>query len=114
MNLDLLFKALSDSTRRRLLDELRDRDGQTLFELHVRLISRHGASLSRQALSKHLATLEEAGLLRVEWHWRSKHHFLQQEPIRCAWKMWLSGLVEPQRNEGETTDEDCGDQCVGG
>ena len=86
MDLDLLFRALADPTRRRMLDELAERDGQTLFELHVRLVSWHGASLSRQALSKHLQVLEEAGLLRTEWRWRSKHHFLERSPLRriCA------------------------------
>jgi len=54
MQLDTLFQALADPTRRRLMDELAERDGQTLFELHVRMITWHGASLSRQALSKHL------------------------------------------------------------
>ncbi len=51
MELNLLFRSLSDPTRRRLMDELAERDGQTLFELHVRLISWGGISLSRQALS---------------------------------------------------------------
>ncbi|MTW15238.1 helix-turn-helix domain-containing protein [Rhodoplanes serenus] len=91
MDLDLLFRALSDATRRRLIDELAERDGQTLFELHVRLITYYGASLSRQALSKHLQVLEEAGLLRTEWQWRSKHHFLDLTPLRHAWTLWLAG-----------------------
>jgi DNA-binding transcriptional ArsR family regulator len=113
MDLDLLFRALSDPTRRRLMDELAERDGQTLFELHVRLISWHGLSLSRQALSKHLVTLEEAGLLRTEWRWRSKHHFLERDPIRRAWKLWLGGFVLPEKIE-EKTDEDRRDERVGG
>lgn len=82
----------------------------SLFELHVRLISWHGASLSRQALSKHLATLEEAGLLRIEWRWRSKYHFLEREPIRRAWKLWLGGFVHPERSEEERADENRADQ----
>jgi DNA-binding transcriptional ArsR family regulator len=110
MDLDLLFRALCDRTRRRLMDELAERDGQTLFELHVRLITWHGASLSRQALSKHLATLEEAGLLRTEWRWRSKHHFLEREPIRRAWKLWLGGFVHPERTKEETPHEDRADE----
>ena len=76
MDLDLLFHALSDTTRRRLLDELAERDGQTLFELHVRLLTWQQASLTRQGLRGILSVLEEAGLLRTEWRWRSKHHFL--------------------------------------
>lgn len=93
MDLDPLFKALADSTRRRLLDELNERDGQTLFELHVRLLSWHGLSISRQALSKHLGILEEAGLVRAEWKWRSKHHFLERAPLHTAWRMWLGPLA---------------------
>jgi DNA-binding transcriptional ArsR family regulator len=94
VNLDPPLKALADATRRRLLDELGERDGQTLFELHVRLISWHGMSLSRQALSKHLVVLEEAGLVRSEWRWRSKHHFLLREPLRRLWRVWLGPLAE--------------------
>ncbi len=104
MDLDPLFKALADPTRRRLLDELDQRDGQTLFELHVRLISWHGAALSRQALSKHLAALEEAGLVRSEWRWRSKHHFLEREPLRRLWRVWL-GPLAGRRTEGESLED---------
>lgn len=96
VELDPIFKALAEPTRRRLLDELMDRDGQTLFELHVRLISWHGAALSRQALSKHLGVLEEAGLVRTEWKWRSKHHFLEREPLRRLWRVWLGPLAEAE------------------
>ncbi|MBG0792404.1 helix-turn-helix transcriptional regulator [Methylocystis sp. H62] len=67
MDLDGIFAALSDATRRRMLDELSKTDGQTIFELHVRLTQLHGASLSRQALSRHLSVLEDAGLVRSEW-----------------------------------------------
>jgi DNA-binding transcriptional ArsR family regulator len=113
MDLTLLFRALADPTRRRLLDELAERDGQTLFELHVRLITWHGASISRQALSRHLATLEEAGLVRTEWRWRSKHHFLDPEPIRDAWRLWLGEFVCPEENMEVKDNEDRRDQRVG-
>ena len=93
VDLDLTFKALADPTRRHLLYELAERDGQTVFELHVRLITWHGAALSRQALSKHLGLLEEAGLIRTEWKWRSKHHFLEREPLNRLWRLWLGPLV---------------------
>lgn len=89
MDIGLVFRALSDDTRRRIIDELDERDGQTLFELHVRLINWHGSSLSRQGLSKHLAMMEQAGLVRTEWRWRSKHHFLQRAPLRQIWDLWL-------------------------
>jgi DNA-binding transcriptional ArsR family regulator len=104
VDLDPLFRALSDPTRRRLLDELGERDGQTLFELHVRLISWHGAALSRQALSKHLGVLGEAGLVRTEWRWRSKHHFLEREPLRRLWRVWLGPLAERSLEGGETVE----------
>jgi DNA-binding transcriptional ArsR family regulator len=113
MDLDLLFKALADSTRRRLLDELTERDGQTLFELHVRMTTWNGAGLSRQALSKHLTVLEEAGLLRVEWKWRSKYHFIEVAPIRRAWKLWLSGYVGVPNKGGEYVDENSGHERAG-
>lgn len=104
MDLDPLFKALADPTRRRLVEELDARDGQTLFELHVRLVTWHGAALTRQALSKHLAMLEKAGVVRTEWRWRSKHHFLEREPLRRLWRVWLGPLAEP-KPAGETVED---------
>jgi DNA-binding transcriptional ArsR family regulator len=104
VELDPIFKALAEPTRRRLLDELMDRDGQTLFELHVRLVSWHGAALSRQALSKHLGVLEEAGLVRTEWKWRSKHHFLEREPLRRLWRVWLGPLAEVEAEKDVVED----------
>lgn len=113
MDLDRLFRALADSTRRRMLDELAERDGQTLFELHVRLINWYGASLSRQALSKHLLLLEEAGLVRTEWRWRSKHHFLERAPLFEAWNVWLRPLADPLKTKEKTADEDRTDERAG-
>jgi len=107
MDLTALFHALSDPIRRRLIDELAERDGQSLFELHVRLISWHGASLSRQALSKHLSVLEKASLVRIEWRWRSKHHFLERAPIRLAWELWLGPLSSGGVTERKSIDENC-------
>lgn len=113
MDLDRLLRALADPTRRRMLDELAERDGQTLFELHVRLISWHGASLSRQALSKHLLVLEEAGLVRTEWRWRSKYHFLERAPLRQLWGVWLRPLAEPPGREEKIIAEDHADELDG-
>jgi DNA-binding transcriptional ArsR family regulator len=113
MNLDRLFHALSDVTRRRLLDELAERDGQTLFELHVRMITWQQSRLSRQGLSRHLSVLEQAGLLRSEWRWRSKHHFLVRDPIRMAWKVWLRPITEVQSATGDDAHEDRADECSG-
>ena len=56
-----LYKALADPTRRTILDELADRDGQTLFEICTRLIMKHGIGASRQAISQHLDVLEDGG-----------------------------------------------------
>ncbi|RAE89061.1 transcriptional regulator, partial [Burkholderia multivorans] len=58
-----LFKAIADPTRRTILDELAERDDQTLFEICSRLANRHGLGLSRQAVSQHLEVLESAGLV---------------------------------------------------
>ena len=113
MDLDLLFHALSDTTRRRLLDELAERDGQTLFELHVRLLTWQQASLTRQGLARHLSVLEEAGLLRTEWRWRSKHHFLVRTPLREAWKVWLGPIASEEKPTGEVH-EDRTDERAGG
>jgi DNA-binding transcriptional ArsR family regulator len=113
MDLDRLFQALSDATRRRLLDELAERDGQTLFELHVRLIAWQQSSISRQGLSKHLSVLEDAGLLRTEWRWRSKHHFLIRDPIRKIWKVWLGPLAEGQSATGDEAYENRADEYSG-
>ena len=112
MQLDTLFQALADPTRRRLVDELAEREGQTLFELHVRMITWHGASLSRQALSKHLSILEKAGLVRTSWEWRSKHHFLDRSPLQEAWKLWLRGHVENEDGK-ETENADRRDEPAG-
>ena len=60
-----VYRALADPTRRILLDELCEREGQTLFELCSRLAMAHGVSSTRQAVSQHLAILEEAGLVRT-------------------------------------------------
>jgi DNA-binding transcriptional ArsR family regulator len=113
MDLDRLFHALSDITRRRLLDELAERDGQTLFELHVRLVTWQQASLTRQGLSRHLSVLEDAGLLRTEWRWRSKHHFLVRAPLRNAWKLWLGPLTKGKSKKGDNAHEDRADKCHG-
>ena len=73
-NLDAVFHALADSTRRVILDELAKRDGQPLFEICVRLVQGHGINLTRQAVSKHLTVLENAGLVDVRWEGRTKLH----------------------------------------
>lgn len=85
---DLLFKAIADETRRTILDELTDRDGQTLFELCARLITKHGISASRQAISQHLDVLERAGLVRSERSGRYKFHYLDTTPLHEIAERW--------------------------
>ena len=83
-----VFKALADPTRRAILDELQERSGQTLFELIARLISRHGLSSTRQAVSQHLDVLEEAGLVRTRREGRYKFHDLDTSPLRTITDRW--------------------------
>ncbi len=91
-----LFKALSDRTRRAILDELIDRDGQTLFEICGRLISRHGVSATRQAISQHLDVLESAGLVRSERSGRYKFHHIDTSPLREISERWPQQAKEPE------------------
>lgn len=67
-----VFTALADPTRRTILDELIDRDGQTLFEICARLTTKHGLGSSRQAVSQHLNVLEAAGLVETRRDGRYK------------------------------------------
>ncbi len=83
-----LYRALADPTRRAILDELQERDGQTLFELCTRLISRHGLGSSRQAVSQHLDVLETAGLVRTRREGRFKFHVLDTTPLRAITDRW--------------------------
>lgn len=86
---DDVFKALADPTRRRILDELVERDGQTLFEICARLTGKHGLGLSRQAISQHLAVLESAGLVMSRRQGRYKFHDLNTEPLERIVTRWL-------------------------
>jgi DNA-binding transcriptional ArsR family regulator len=83
-----VFRALADPTRRALLDELADTDGQTLFSLCTRLFDRYGLGSSRQAVSQHLAVLEEAGLVRTRREGRYKFHHLDTAPLRSIVERW--------------------------
>jgi uncharacterized protein YndB with AHSA1/START domain/DNA-binding transcriptional ArsR family regulator len=86
---DAVFKALADRTRRGLLDELFERDGQTLGELEQRL------PMTRFGVMKHLKVLEEAGLVRAKRRGREKLHFLNPVPIRLVHDRWVSKYAEP-------------------
>ena len=83
-----VFHALAAPARRAILDELSDRDGQTLFELCARLVSRHGLGLSRQAVSQHLEVLERAGLVTTRREGRYKFHHLDTAPLDEIVRRW--------------------------
>jgi DNA-binding transcriptional ArsR family regulator len=87
--LDRIFKALGDPTRRRIIDRLCERPGQSLFEICVASIETEGAAISRQAVTQHLETLQKAGIVRVEWQGRTKLHYLERRPLRAAINAWL-------------------------
>ena len=89
-NLDLVFKALADESRRGLLDRLRARNGQTLAELCTR------QDMTRQAVSKHLAILEEANLVATVKRGREKFHYLNPVPIHAIAERWI-GKYEGHR-----------------
>jgi DNA-binding transcriptional ArsR family regulator len=93
------FKALADPTRRRILDELVERDDQTLFEICARLVTKHGLSLSRQAVSQHLAVLESADLVRSRRQGRYKFHALNTEPLERIVTRWLSRDAPGEHHE---------------
>ena len=85
-----VFKALSDPTRRAILDELKERNGQTLFELCVRLTTKHGLGSTRQAVSQHLDVLEAAGLVITRRAGRYKFHDLDTTPLRTITERWTT------------------------
>jgi DNA-binding transcriptional ArsR family regulator len=91
-----LFKALGDATRRLILDELTDRDGQTLFEICGRLTMKHGVASSRQAVSQHLAVLQQAGLVRTRRQGRYKFHHIDTRPLRSLVTRWPVGREEEE------------------
>jgi uncharacterized protein YndB with AHSA1/START domain/DNA-binding transcriptional ArsR family regulator len=87
-DVDLVFRALADPTRRALLDELFAEDGQTL----VALTARH--DMTRIAVAKHLKILEEAGLVVARRQGREKLHYLNPIPIRQLYDRWVSKYTE--------------------
>src|ERR1700694_1357562 len=87
--MDAVFRALADPTRRRLLDELFEQDGQTLTALERRL------PMTRFGVMKHLKVLEQAGLVVTRRRGREKLHFLNPVPIRLVHDRWVSKYAEP-------------------
>jgi DNA-binding transcriptional ArsR family regulator len=84
-----VFEAIVAPVRRAILDELVERDGQTLFELCSRLAMKHQLGLTRQAISQHLEVLASAGLVTTVRQGKYKLHYLHAEPLRVISKRWL-------------------------
>jgi DNA-binding transcriptional ArsR family regulator len=89
-DVDKVFKALADPSRRRLLDELHAANGQTLTELCQHL------DMTRQAVTQHLALLEAANLVAVIWRGREKLHYLNPVPLHEIYERWIEKF-EKQR-----------------
>src|SRR5512138_3536869 len=87
---DLLFKALADPGRRKLLDRLHANDGQTLGELCRYL------AMTRQGVTQHLAVLEAANLVAVQWRGREKLHFLNPVPLQEIYDRWIRKFERPR------------------
>jgi DNA-binding transcriptional ArsR family regulator len=85
-----VFEALADPTRRRILDELTERNAQTLFEICSRLTMKHHLGSSRQAISQHLDVLEAAGLIETRRRGRYKFHSIKTKPLERIVDRWVA------------------------
>jgi DNA-binding transcriptional ArsR family regulator len=90
MDDDAVFRALADGSRRRLLDRLHRKNGQSLGDLCA------GLDMSRQAVAKHLGILEEANLVAVQWAGREKLHFINPVPINEIAERWIGKFEQPR------------------
>jgi len=90
MDEDAVFRALADPSRRQLLDRLHQKNGQTLGELC------RGLDMTRQAVAKHLAILEEANLLSSKRQGREKLHFINPVPINEIAERWIGKFEQPR------------------
>ena len=88
--MESVFKALATASRRKLLDELRKENGQTLSELCAHL------DMTRQAVTKHLVLLEKANLIAVVWRGREKLYYLNPMPLHGIYERWI-GKYERHR-----------------
>src|SRR5207247_3997788 len=88
--MNAVCRALADPSRRKLLDELRKENGQTLSELCEHL------EMTRQAVTKHLVLLETASLIAVVWRGREKLHYLNPMPLHEIYELWI-GKYERHR-----------------
>ncbi len=89
-----VFKALADPTRRAILDELTERDDQTLFELCSRLALKHRLASSRQAVSQHIDVLADAGLVQTRREGRYRFHHVDPRPLEQIADRWLGRRTE--------------------
>lgn len=87
---DLLFKALADPGRRKLLDVMHAHDGRTLSELCEHL------DMTRQGVTQHLAVLEAANLVATVWRGREKLHFLNPVPLQQIYERWIAKFEKPR------------------
>ena len=87
---DVLFKALADPSRRKLLDVLHAHDGRTLNELCDYL------DMTRQGVTQHLDLLEAANLVAVVWRGREKLHFLNPMPLQDIYERWIAKFEKPR------------------
>ena len=87
---DLLFKALADASRRKVLDLLHAHDGRTLSELCQHL------DMTRQGVTQHLAVLEEANLIATLRRGREKLHFLNSVPLQQIYERWIAKFEKPR------------------
>lgn len=90
MDDDEVFRALADASRRQLLDRLHAKNGQTLGDLCQDM------DMSRQAVAKHLAILEDANLVATQWSGREKLHFINPVPINGIAERWISKFEAPR------------------
>ena len=97
-----VFRALADPSRRALLDALFKRNGQTLGELC------EGMAMTRQAVTKHLALLEDANLVAIVWRGREKLHYLNPVPLHQIYERWI-GKFEKERRDTYTSEKAIGD-----
>ncbi len=89
---DAVFKALADTTRRAVLDQLFEHNGRTLSELEAAV----GGDMTRFGVMKHLRVLEDAGLVTAVRKGREKHHYLNPVPIRLIHDRWIDKYTERQ------------------
>jgi DNA-binding transcriptional ArsR family regulator len=87
---DLLFKALADASRRKLLDVLHGHDGRTLSELCEHL------DMTRQGVAQHLDVLEAANLVVTARRGREKLHFLNPVPLQEIYERWIAKFEKPR------------------